>query len=825
MRGRAPAATLVVAAGSAGAGDREERVMGEDWQRWWGRGRWARRHPIWPFVHPEPPAVVRPPARGPLRVATFNVGLMSTFVRNWHRNEDVVGSFTEGFTNLFLPDADAIELGERIADRLLRSPYDVVVLQELFHADARGALVSRLRDLALPDGVRYPFIRGGFGAEERTPPGNPQPMPWDVTPDLGPFGNLDGDAIGALRSLLDDSGLLVVSRLPLVEFELGGRTTDWAFARYSAAAGIDALCPKGAAAVVVEHPGLRRRVVVTCSHLQADDEHAAVRRLQLEQLVWLSRGVGQAADTDDVLVLGDLNVRGEVPAGDSTTHGGEYGDTLAPGGLTGVRGPDGWAEGTLAPAPIAAAGRFDRQLSHPSDGQRLDHVVAGDLSGGWTRSPRHLAVQHQMLALDLHDGEVSPRSPIGLGPVDLAAPRGHVMLSDHIGVSAIVGRGGPHSGPRFALPCTPKHDPTDPSPSEHAAFDDVPHGELRWLALDPGAYRIAPQGPGFGALVDLEVYDPADLSVSLADVMPPNPAPGARRGGVRFPAVDHPLLVRLHGLHPDVRRLHAIVRRIVGATPDDAVPVRPWTPTAPSAWPTPAQGGRPERSRWFEVLLDPPDPGPDQRVWLCVRDELGAALPARVEVFPGTDTGTPGVEAMTPGATLAPPADLDRPPADALTVAGSADAQRRFLVRVTPEASVADVPAVVEVRSDLRFLVAAGYVALDETGPDWSGADEITWEVRSDLHPAGVAIGGGHPDVDTNEAFPMPTGGTLAFRERVDVRLVEDGGIVGDETAHVVLPGGAEPGRPSQIDVTLPDDVSDGRYGVTFEWARVLRHA
>lgn len=578
--------------------------MGEQRQGRSTCDRAARRHPVWAFVHPEPTAVRRPVARGPLRVAAFDVGLLRTFARAWRRTKDRAVTGSPAGTDLFLPDADAIELGERIADRLLRAPYDVVVLQGLFHPDARGALVSRLRDLALPDGVRYPFVRGGFGPEERTPPGKPQPTPWEVAPDRGPFGRLDGDALRALRALLDDSGLLVLSRLPLVAFELGGRTTDWAFTRYDAVAGVDALCPTGAAAVVVEHPGLRRRMVVACSHLQAGDEHADVRRLQAEQLAWLSRGVGQAAGTEDVLVLGD--------------------------------------------------GR----------------VIAGRLTGDRVRSPRHLAVQHRMRALDLLDGEVAPRSPIGLGPVDLPAPRGHVMLSDHVGVSAIVGRGGEHSGPGSALPCTPPDDPGDPSPTASAAFDDVPHGELRWLALDPGAYRIAPQGPGAGALIDLQVFDPADLSIPLADATPPDDAdPSARAGGVRFPAVDHPLLVRLHGLHPDVRSLRAVVHRIVGATADDPVPLRPGTPTAPSPWPTPDQGGGTDRARWFELLPGAEGAG---AVHCAVRDAAGAPLPARIEVVPGARRDAEAVRGLPEG---------------------------RRLVRITPDPSVAGVPAVVELRS------------------------------------------------------------------------------------------------------------------------------
>ena len=112
--------------------------------------------------------------------------MMSTFIDKWDHDKDHFGAITEGFVNLFLTDEDAVALGNKLADRLLAAPYDIVVLNELFHADARAQVARRLTDAGLPDGVRYPWVRHGFGAEERTPPGNPQPMPWDMTPTGSP---------------------------------------------------------------------------------------------------------------------------------------------------------------------------------------------------------------------------------------------------------------------------------------------------------------------------------------------------------------------------------------------------------------------------------------------------------------------------------------------------------------------------------------------------------------------------------------------------------------------------------------------------------------
>lgn len=791
------------------------------------RRRWPYKS-IWrdPLRRREPKAVARPPFRGPLRVATFNVGMMSTFIDKWDRDKDKFGAITEGIVNLFMTDEDAVALGDQLANRLLAAPYDIVVLNELFHADARAQVRRRLTDPNLADGVRYPWVRHGFGAEERTPPGNPQPMPWDVTPDWGLFPDIDGNAIGALRSLLDDSGLFIASRLKLEDFILEGRTTDWAFCRYSSAAGIDAACPKGAAAVVVRPPD-RRNLVVAFTHMQADygadDSHPHVRRDQIEQLMWLARGVGDAASSTDVLVMGDLNIRGEVPASDAGAHSPEWMDAFGPAGQLSQFGPDGWLDGACGPADSAgvpAPGHFDPQPTHPGgldatgDEERLDYIVAGHLAPRGA-SDRTIGVQHLMIGTNLHDGLIFPETPIGLSPVDLTAPRGMAPLSDHFGVNAIVGDHREASSPRSAINCTPVLGSGSSSAQESRSFDNVGHGNLRWVWLEPGAYRIVvSQNIGHPIPpVDLEVYDPTDLSASLVDVMPPAPTPVDLREGIRFPAVNHPLLVRFHGRVKTVNEIGITVRLILGATPDDAVPLSPWMPTAAMAWPTPQQGGDADRARWFEVLLKNPDPGTEQTIELIAVDAAGATLPVRFETFPKTSIQTPAADLQTPHVVLSP--------GEEHVVTGTADSHRRFLVRALPDVSVQDVETVVEVRSDLCFLEGAGFIALDETGADWSGADEISWSVKSDLQT--VALTGSEDDVDTGESYAMV--GRVAFREHVHVAITEDGGLAGDEKASFSLPGGTPADQLDMHRATLPDDVKDGEYGLVFSWTRTLRNA
>lgn len=730
-----------------------------------------------------------------------------------------------GIRKSFPDDQDAVALGNQLADRLLAAPYDIVVLNELFHADARAQLKLRLADANLPHGVRYPWVRHGFGGEERTPSGNPQPMPWDVTPDWGPFPDIDGNFIGALRSLLDDSGLLIASRLKLQTFELEGRTTDWAFCRYSSTTKIDSACPKGAAAVVVRPPG-RRNLVVTFTHLQADydanEVNSAVRRDQIAQLMWLARGVGEAAQSSDVLVMGDLNIRGEVPADDAGAHTSEWIDAFGPDGQLSQFGPDGWQEGACGPAGsggVPAPGHFDSQPSHPGalettgDEQRLDYILAGHLRPRGA-SDRTIGVQHLMIATNLHDGLISPETPIGLSPVDLAAPRGEVPLSDHFGLNAIVGDAGEASSPRVAKDCTPVLAPGSGAADFSHTFYEVGHGNLRWAWLEPGAYRIAvsqnignPIPP-----VDLEVFDPTDMSASLVDVMPPGPTPLDSRMGTRFPAVNHPLLVRLHGRAEVVNDIGISVRLILGATSDDAVPISPWMPTAAMAWPTPQQGGDADRARWFEVLLKNPEPGIDQTIEFVAVDAHDVGLPVRFELYPHTSIQTPAAGLPQPAVTLSPGVKH--------VVSGTSDSDRRFLVRALPNRSMQDDETVIEVRSDLCFLLGAGFTALDETGPDWSGADEIDWSVKSDLQAS--AVTGSNSDVDTGESQNMT--GRIAFRDHVDVIITEDGGLAGNEKAVFSLPGRTPVDQKDMHRAKLPDDVKDGEYGVIFTWTRRLRN-
>ena len=108
---------------------------------------------------------------------------------------------------------------------------------------------------------------------------------------------------------------------------------------------------------------------------------------------------------------------------------------------------------------------------------------------------------------------------------------------------------------------------------------------------------------------------------------------------------------------------------------------------------------------------------------------------------------------------------------------------------------------------------------------DWTGEDQINWRLVSDLHPAGTSLSGYEDDVDTGEAYDMPTGVPLAFSASVTVTLSEDAGLAATESATLtLLPNPDAIDQVTRVTATLPDDLRDGTYGVEYTWSRVLRH-
>ncbi len=167
---------------------------------------------------------------------------------------------------------------------------DVVALQETINDRRRAELLDQLeaagsacgKPSRLPSGRLFETVAG---------PGLPAGRAW--------------------LPLLDDE-LALASRLPVVAVDMQA---------FAAAAGADALAAKGVLhARLALGPDPADRLDVFTTHLQADADHALVRRHQIEELAAFVHG--RSGASAPVLVMGDFNLWGGDP--DRADAGSEY---------------------------------------------------------------------------------------------------------------------------------------------------------------------------------------------------------------------------------------------------------------------------------------------------------------------------------------------------------------------------------------------------------------------------------------------------------------------------------------------------------------------
>jgi endonuclease/exonuclease/phosphatase family metal-dependent hydrolase len=208
---------------------------------------------------------VEPSAPGTLRIASYNVQfvtpdlpLVRHMLREWPGHKPNV-----------------TERAEVIAERL--ACFDLVALQETINDNRRQEILERLETRGRQCGKR-----------SRLPSGRM-------------FGLIEGPEIddGAWLPLVGNE-LALASRLPIV-------ATDSDVYRHAAEE--DVLAAKG-----VLHARLETGeevVDVFVTHLQAGQEHGAVRRRQIEELARFVRD-RVSGSASSILVLGDFNVRGTL---------------------------------------------------------------------------------------------------------------------------------------------------------------------------------------------------------------------------------------------------------------------------------------------------------------------------------------------------------------------------------------------------------------------------------------------------------------------------------------------------------------------------------
>jgi len=373
-----------------------------------------------------------------------------------------------------------------LAGRILDGGYDLILLTEVFSERARRTLLARLA-----------------GA-----------CPWNV------------QSIASRRMLREDSGLMLLSRLPFetlpapreghhpgVRASASGTAADWPhvwFVEYQDCCYTDCLAGKGAGYVRVLCDGTPVRVFFT--HMQARYDHHPprkqertrdIRRTQLEQLAGLVREA-LGADHDSrqpAILLGDFNVDGARSADRRTLPIGDGGDEWS-GMLDLLNG--------AFPGGIVDA--WDRYAPH------------GD--PGYTFSARKPHARRDYVFLSVSD----PSLPLSVQQVSLAhnlagsdgGADGH--LSDHLGINVDLNlaQAGCHPrdahalgelGNRMVVECAIRHP-----------------GGLQWYRLGArGTFEIDAAAHGETGAPALEVYAADDISRPLHWIAANGPRNGSAR--------------------------------------------------------------------------------------------------------------------------------------------------------------------------------------------------------------------------------------------------------------------------------------------------------
>jgi endonuclease/exonuclease/phosphatase family metal-dependent hydrolase len=394
-----------------------------------------------------------------------------------------VGTFNARFLPHLLSNARRAAV---LAERIREARYDLIVLTEVFSGRARRVLIEAL-------GADYP---------------------WNV------------QYVGSRRIIREDSGLMLLSRLPFDELpaspdyshpriraSASGVTPDWPhvwFVEYKDCTASDCLAGKGAAYVRLRFR--ERPLHVFFTHMQAAyDYHGPekqartrqIRTAQLKQMATLVRAAlaPDSAARENVLVLGDCNVDG-VRSGNGNAGGDEWHGMLAalgepfPGGLADV-----WDQHVPADDP---GHTFPAWNPHA----RRDYVF---LSSADPTQP--LAVQHVALAHDLAEPSV-----------------GNVHLSDHIGISVDLNlhQHGCHPADAHAIEIE-----TDGAPVNGTI--SFPGG-LQWYRIvTAGTYEIGLGMSGATASDALTLYAAGDISRPLAPLATGNGDPTQSTQRYRLP--------------------------------------------------------------------------------------------------------------------------------------------------------------------------------------------------------------------------------------------------------------------------------------------------
>lgn len=682
-----------------------------------------------------------------LRVMTFNMQLLPGF------DVPIVGIHMGPASG-----AESESRAHRICDAFDLVPADdlpdVLVGNEVFHEKARDVLRERLAP-------RYPHMVEMF----------PDPVVMAAA-----------EAASPGPSVLQDSGLFFASRHPIVPLP-NGETAH--FESYDDATDWDRFALKGIALVAVATP--LGTIPVAFTHTQAssarEDENDDVRAKQFDQVDANLRAVlgnPPAAPWRNLVVVGDLNVRGDLGAVSS-----EWSDVFATGPtvLT-TRLADSWRTFMHPPglADELDPGFTNNNLEPGADGlpagllSRLDYVIVQK------PAPRGLVAQHMRTRFR--------------------------ALSDHWSLEADLHRPTPRAVPSDAIELESL--PKLANGLQIVPLDIGLDGSYQWVFVrEPGTYTVFPPK----ARVELTTY----FADNLSDARPPfDVADVTTMGDPSLPLVLHRNLpdndtvgLQFVARKPFFIRARAVDRvggftgtfglgilRHTGATPATAIFLEPWLDPIDPILPA----GRPlgaDDLCWFRARID--------------RARSGEAHDSTFEVL--NATGHPAeVELLDAGFA---PLGADSGAGPVLAVTRTTDGPETVFLRLR-RSDINDVAFTAAWRSGLTYLRSDPSLrpmvlrCLDETGPDWWGADEINLKVRPDgMIP--FLVDEWWDDADTNEILKLETLlPTLAFVTKVEVWVYEDD-FVQDDATIVDIPA-LGPGDPTRRELQRGFDVQSGRY-------------
>jgi endonuclease/exonuclease/phosphatase family metal-dependent hydrolase len=553
--------------------------------------------------------------------------------------------------------------------------------------------------------------------------------------------------------LAQDSGLMLVSRLPFATLNVvappfpgvikGGTV---AFQAYDASAASDMLACKGVGVVQVMTP--IGRVTLAFTHLQAsydgiEDQHRDIRAKQLDTIEGvLARLLGPEPNNWVwVIVMGDLNIRG-----DPSALSNEWAATFGPGSSL-WQGPfaDGWRT-------------FMRP---PGSSMELDPgFTNNDLESGLlTRLDYQLFKRHTERALVPQHMFSRFRN-----------------LSDHWSLEALVHLQSPHCTPSTAIELASI---TPLSSGLRAVQVEIRfEGSYQWIfAKEPGTYSIFVRREVEAIVYAVDnlsdpwrAFDDSDMRL-MDDVV--------RREGAEFRlgpkgkqyAVEGPFFILIRsnprGLTgPYTGFSHVGVLRHTGASPGEAIFLHPWAEPLDPQLPVGKQLGKTDTC-WFRLRIGSALSGAAHTSRFLLDNRTGAS--AHFALVDGSE------QELT-AQRLNGPAELT------FTVPGPEDLMYLTLLRQNHS----QVDFRVSWKSGLTYLRDDKNIrplclrAIDETGWDLAGADEIRMKLFADdaSFPFFETF---WDDADTGEALPLSGQiAEIAFVSSVAVEVDEEGDITAD---------------------------------------------